>query len=69
MITTKNTHLELGDRICEVLTFCYSEEHRENLQKSADEMGATFEQFVAAAIASMIAERFDFQSRTNPIHN
>lgn len=69
MTTPKNTHLELGDRICEALTFCYSEGHRENLQKSAEEMGATFEQFVAAAIAVMIAERFDFQSRTNPRDN
>lgn len=69
MITTENAHRELGDRIYEVLTFCYSDEHKESLHKEAVKMGATFEQFIAAALTQMISERFDFQLKINPIDN
>ncbi len=64
MTTNKDAHRDLGDRICEVLTFCYSTEHQGSLQKEATKMGATFEQFVAAALTQMISERFEFDVKT-----
>ncbi len=69
MTTTNKAHRELGDRICEVLTFCYSDEHEKSLQDEATKMGATFEQFVAAALTQMISERFDFEMKTPQINN
>jgi hypothetical protein len=59
----------LADEICVALTFCYSEDHKEALRNAAAILGATFEQFVAAAVAEMISQRFDLQLKTNPRNN
>ena len=69
MTTPETAHSELGDKIFEVLAFCYSDEHKEYLNEEAARMGATFEQLVAAALTGMIAERFDFQLKTDPMRN
>ena len=58
------THL--GDLICETLTFCYEPGHKRSLGKSAKEMGATFEQFIAAALAQRISENFDVRHKVPP---
>lgn len=54
---------KLGDLICEVLTFCYSQKHKKALSKDAKEMGATYEQFVAASLATRIGEKFEIRER------
>lgn len=50
---------ELGDLICQHLTFCYASGAKRELVKMAKEMGATFEQIVAASLAQHIAEKFE----------
>lgn len=61
----KDPVAEIGDLICETLTFCYSDEHRESLRSKAAEDGATLEQMVAAAIAQRISEHFHVQKKSN----
>jgi hypothetical protein len=60
--------LELGDLICEILTFCYSDAHKSNLEKDARSMpgNPTFEQFVAAALTHRISEEFDVRQKCSP---
>ena len=60
--------LELGDLICEILTFCYSEAHKANLEKDARAMpgNPTFEQFIAAALAYQISEKFEVRRKCSP---
>ena len=50
---------DLGDLICEHLTFCYASGKKRDLVKMAKEMGATYEQIIAASLAQHISERFD----------
>jgi urease accessory protein UreF len=50
---------DLGDLICQHLTFCYASGAKRELVKMSREMGATFEQIVAASLAQHIAERFE----------
>lgn len=59
---------DLGDLICQHLTFCYASGERPALVKMAKEMRATFEQIVAASLAQHIAERFEVipKSEGNP---
>ena len=61
---TKDPFVHLGDCVCEILTFCYSDAHRESLRRDACEMGGTLEQIIAAAIAQMISERFEVRYKT-----
>ena len=56
---------EVGDLICEMLTFCYSDEHKESLRVKAAEDGASLEQIVAAAIAQRISENFTVRRKSN----
>ena len=53
----------LGDTICELLTFCYKPKHKRSMSKSAKQMGGTYEQFVAAALAQCLAERFEIRRK------
>ena len=55
--------LDLGDMICQTLTFCYESRHRRSLGKTAVAMGQTFEQIVAAALAQRISENFEVRHR------
>ena len=57
---------DLADMICETLTFCYEPSHKRELAKTAKEMGQTFEQIVAAALAQRIAENFEVRHGTTP---
>ncbi len=50
---------DLGDLICQHLAFCYASGAKRELVKMSKEMGATFEQIVAASLAQHIAERFE----------
>jgi hypothetical protein len=61
----KDPIADIGDLICETLTFCYSDEHRESLRSQAAEDGATLEQMVAAAIATRISERFVLRAKSS----
>ena len=63
---TKDPHVNLGDFVCEILTFSYSDAHREALRRAAREMGGTLEQIIAAAIAGMIAERYEIRYKMPP---
>ena len=54
---------DLGDLICEHLTFCYASGKKRGLVKMAKEMGATYEQIVAASLAQHISERFEIISK------
>jgi hypothetical protein len=56
---------DVADLICQHLTFCYSDEHRESLRSKAAEDGATLEQVVAAAITQQISERFEVLRKTS----
>jgi len=58
--------IDLGNLICETLTFCYSSAHKESLQAEARKMNGSLEQIVAAAIAQRISEEFVVQSRPPP---
>lgn len=51
--------INLGDLICQHLTFCYASGAKRDLVKMAKDMGATFEQIVAASLAEHIAEKFE----------
>lgn len=55
---------DLGDLICQHLTFCYASGAKRDLVKMAKEMGATFEQIVAASLAQHIAEKFEVFPKT-----
>ena len=57
---------DLGDLVCETLTFCYSPVHKKSLEADAREMGGTYEQFIAAAIAQRVSERFVVRHRQSP---
>ena len=57
---------DLGNQICETLTFCYSSAHKKSLQAEARKMDASLEQIVAAAIAQRISEKFVVQHRLSP---
>lgn len=59
---------DLGDLICQHLTFCYASAAKRELVKMSKEMGATFEQIVAASLAQHIAEKFQVtpKSEGNP---
>jgi hypothetical protein len=50
---------DLGDLICQHLTFCYASGEKRALVRIAKEMGATFEQIAAASLAQHIAEKFE----------
>ena len=54
-----NPITDLGDLICQHLTFCYASGEKRALVKMAKEMSATFEQIVAASLAEHIAEKFE----------
>ena len=57
--------LELGDLVCEILTFCYSDAHKSSLEKDAQSMpgSPTFEQFVSAALAYRISELYEVRRK------
>ena len=57
---------DLGDLICETLTFCYEPGHKRSIGKSAKEMGGTIEQFIAAALAKRISETFEVRHKVAP---
>jgi hypothetical protein len=57
---------DLANMICETLTFCNEPGHKRELQKTAKEMGQTFEQIVAAALAQRIAENFEVRHGSTP---
>jgi hypothetical protein len=46
----------LGDLVREMLTFCYSDAHKESLRLEARKMGCSMDQVVAAAIAHRVSE-------------
>lgn len=63
-----NPITDLGDLICQHVTVCYASGEKRALTKLAKEMGATFEQIVAASLAQRIAEKFQVlpKSEGNP---
>jgi hypothetical protein len=56
---------ELADWICEVLTFCLSPEHEENLRAKARKMNLTWEQSLAMALTESIREKFHVARRSD----
>ena len=57
---------DLANMTCETLTFCNEPGHKREIQKTAMEMGRTFEQIVAAALAQRIAENFEVRHGCTP---
>lgn len=52
---------EIGDMVCEILIV--SLKGRRNLEREAENIGRTFEGFVAAAITQRVSEKVEGQSR------
>ena len=58
--------VDFADMICETLTFYYDPGHKRSLGKTAKEMGGSFEQIVAAALAQRISENFEARHGITP---
>lgn len=65
---TEQVGMQLGDLICQVLTFCYSDANKRDLETDARTMPGhpTFEQYVSAALSHRISELFEVRRKHPP---
>ena len=55
--------MEMADFICEYLSLCYGDS-RESLEQQAQQMDCEYyEQFVAAGLAQLLTDRFEFHPK------
>ena len=60
-----NAVVEVRILMCEILAFCYSDEHRESLRSKALKDGMTLEEMISGAIAHRLSEEFEVRRKTN----